>query len=79
MIDVNEYQEMCFKCSLVKKIPDELKVIHKGIVYFPVGFEKRFKNGKGYRSAIVRDLKANSEYIVDFESLEKYQGRELNV
>ena len=73
MIDVKEFQEMCLKCSVSKSIPDEFKIVHNSIVYYPVGFEKRYRNGKGYRSAIVRDLKANSECIVDFETLEKYK------
>lgn len=73
MIDVNEYQKLCLQCSVyeLSKVPEELKVEYNGILYIPVGFRKIFKNGKGIRSAILRDINNNSEIYVLFEKINK--------
>ena len=54
-------------------VPDELKVIHNGIAYYPVSYELSFDNGKPTHTAILHDLKANSIMNVDLGKVTKYE------
>ena len=56
----NLYLQLCQRCSVMKSgvlgikenIPDELKVVYKGVVYYPHADEMSFKNGKTVNTAI---------------------------
>ena len=47
-------------CGIKENVPDELKVMHNGIEYYPISYELSFDNGKPTHTAILKDLKANS-------------------
>ena len=61
-------------CGIKENIPDELKVVHNGIVYYPVKYELSFdKNGNPQHTAILHDLFANSIIYVDLKKVVKYE------
>ena len=76
-----EYLELCQKVSVLKSgicgikenVPNELKVIHNGIEYYPTAYELSFDNGKPVHTAILHDLKANSIMNVDLGNVTKYE------
>lgn len=83
-MDRKLYLELCQKVSVLKSgilrikenVPDELKVIHNGIVYYPVAYELSFDNGQPTHTAILHDLHANSITKCNLERVVKYeQGR----
>ena len=75
------FLQMCQKCSVLpsgicgikQNVPDELKVIHNGIEYYPVAYELSFENGKPEHTAILHDLYANSTTEADLERVTKYE------
>lgn len=77
------FLQMCQKVSMLKNgvcgikenVPDELKVVHNGIVYYPVSYELSFNNGQPTHTAILHDLKANSTTHVKLERVVKYEQR----
>ena len=77
-----EYLGLCQKVSVLKNgicgikenVPDELKVIHNGIEYYPVAYELSFDDkGNARHTAILHDLKANSIMNVDLGKVTKYE------
>ena len=80
-MDRKLYLELCQKVSVLKNgicgikenVPDELKVIHNGIEYYPVSYKLSFDNGKPTHTAILHDLKANSITNADLGKVEKYE------
>ena len=80
-MDRKLYLELCQKVSVLKNgicgikenVPNELKVIHNGIAYYPVSYELSFDNGKPTHTAILHDLKANSITSADLERVTKYE------
>ena len=80
-MDRKLYLELCQKVSMLKNgicgikenVPDELKVVHNGIVYYPVAYELSFENGKPEHTAILHDLYANSIMNADLERVTKYE------
>ena len=63
-------------CGIKENAPDDLKVIHNGIVYYPVAYELSFDKGQPKHTAILHDLQANSITKGDLERVAKYeQGR----
>ena len=83
-MDRTEFLKMCQKVSMLKSgilgikenVPDELKVIHNGIIYYPVAYELSFDKGQPKHTAILHDLQANSITKCDLERVAKYeQGR----
>lgn len=69
VMDRTEFLKMCQKVSMLKSgicgmkesVPDELKVIHNGIVYYPVAYVLTFdEKGNPQHDVILHDLKANS-------------------
>ena len=70
MIDRAEYLRMCRECAMIKtrglfgirqKVPDRLRVLWKGIEYYPQAYELGFNDDGSVRHiAIIHDLKANS-------------------
>ena len=68
-MDRKLYIELCQKVSVLKdgilgikeNVPDELKVIHNGIVYYPVAYVLTFdEKGNPQHDVILHDLRANS-------------------
>ena len=77
----NDYLQVCQKVSMLKSksgikqnVPDDLKVIHNEIVYYPVAYELSFNNGKTQHTAILHDLKANSITRADLEAVIKHES-----
>ena len=83
-MDRKAYLELCQKVSVLKSgilgikenVPDDLKVICKGIVYYPVSYELSFDNGQPKHTAVLHELHANSITKCELERVVKYeQGR----
>ena len=80
-MDRTEFLQMCQKVSMLKSgicgvkenVPDDLKVISNGVVYYPVSYELDFENGKPVHLAILHDLKTNSKTYVYLERVTKYE------
>ena len=80
-MDRKLYIELCQKVSVLKNgicgikenVPDELKVIHNGIAYYPTAYELSFDKGQPVHTAILHDLKANSITNADLERVTKYE------
>ena len=80
-MDRKLYLELCQKvsvlknglCGIIENVPDELKVIHNGIEYYPVSYKLSFDNGKPTHTAILHDLQANSITSADLERVTKYE------
>ena len=60
-------------CGIIENVPDELKVIHNGIEYYPTAYELSFDKGQPVHTAILHDLKANSITNADLERVTKYE------
>ena len=58
-------------CGIKENVPDELKVVHNGIVYYPVAYELSFDKGQTVHKVILHDLKANSVTHADLERVSK--------
>ena len=75
------FLQMCQKVSVLKNgicdikenVPNELKVIHNGIEYYPKAYELSFDKGKPVHTAILHDLKANSIINADLGKVTKYE------
>ena len=81
-MDRTVFLQMCQKVSVLKNgicgikenVPNELKVIHNGIEYYPVAYELSFDDkGNVRHTAILHDLKANSIMNVDLGKVTKYE------
>ena len=80
-MDRKLYIELCQKVSVLKSgvlgikenVPDDLKVICKGIIYYPVSYELSFYNGQPKHTAILHDLSANSVTHANLERVVKYE------
>ena len=81
-VDRTVFLQMCQKVSVLKNgicgikenVPNELKVIHNGIEYYPVAYELSFDDkGNVRHTAILHDLKANSIMNVDLGKVTKYE------
>ena len=68
-MDRKLYIELCQKVSVLKdgilgikqNVPNELKIIYNGIVYYPVAYVLTFdEKGNPQHDVILHDLKANS-------------------
>ena len=83
-IDRTTFLQMCQRISILKSgifgikenVPDDLKVICDGIIYYPISYELSFNNGKPTHTAILQDLKANSIVNASLEMVTKYDQRE---
>ena len=58
-------------CGIKENVPDDLKVVHNGIVYYPVAYELSFDDGKPTHTAILHDLRANAIIKVKLERVKK--------
>ena len=75
------FLQLCQRVSVLKNgiggikenVPNELKVIHNGIAYYPVSYELSFDSGKPTHTAILHDLKANSIMNVELGKVTKYE------
>ena len=81
MIERKTYLEMCQKVSVLpggvfgikQNVPDDLKVVHNGIAYYPISYKLSFDNGRPTHTAILHDMKANSIMDADLEAITKYE------
>lgn len=64
-------------CGIKENIPDELKVVADGYVYYPVAYKLSFNNGNPTHTAIVHDLIANSLTYERLERIERYDKRSI--
>ena len=82
-IDRTEFLQMCQRVSILKSgicntkenVPDDLKVIFNGIVYYPVAYELSFDKGQAVHKAILHDLKANSITCADLNRVDKQREK----
>ena len=58
-------------CGIKENVPDDLKVVHNDVVYYPVAYELSFENGKPTHTAILHDLRANAIIKVKLERVKK--------
>lgn len=80
-MDRTEFLQICQKVSVLKNgicgikenVPNELKVIHNGIEYYPTAYELSFDKGQPVHTAILHDLKANSITHADLKGVAKYE------
>ena len=86
-IDRAEFLQMCQKCSILpsgicgikENVLDELKVVHNGIVYYPVAYELSFDKGQPIHTAILHNLNANSITQANLEKVSKYEPFCMNL
>ena len=79
-MDRAKFLQMCQKVSMLKSgicgikenVPDELKVVHNGIVHYPVAYQLSFDEGQTRHIAILHDLNANSMTQANLERVSKY-------
>jgi len=70
MIERSRYLSMCRECAMIRKrgtfdvpehVPARLRVVYRGIEYYPQGYELTFcSDGKVNHIAVLHDLRANS-------------------
>jgi hypothetical protein len=60
-------------CGVKENVPDELKVVHNGIVYYPVAYQLSFDKGQTKHIALLHDLNANSLTQANLERVSKYE------
>lgn len=60
-------------CGIKENVPDELKVVHNGIVHYPVAYQLQFDKGQTKNIALLHDLNANSIIHADLERVSKYE------
>lgn len=85
-MDRNIYLQMCQRVSILKNgicgikenLPDELKVVYNGIVYYPVAYELSFDNRQPVHSAKLHDLNTNSITYADLERVSQYEQERSN-
>ena len=75
------FLKMCQKVSVLpggvfgikQNVPDDLKVVHNGIAYYPISYKLSFDNGRPRHTAILHDLKANCIIDANLETVTKYE------
>ena len=75
------FLQMCQKCSVLpsgicgikENVPDDLKVVHNGIMYYPVAYQLSFDEGQTRHIALLHDLNANSITQANLERVSKYE------
>ena len=82
-MDRKVYLELCQKCAVLEKgalgiatsVPDDLKVVHGGIAYYPKAYCLDFdEHGTPEHFAVVHDLKAHSVIYAPLDSIERFLG-----
>ena len=75
------FLQMCQKVSVLpggvfgikQNVPDDLKVVHNGIAYYPISYKLSFDDGRPTHTAILHDLKANCIMNANLETVTKYE------
>ena len=75
------FLQMCQKVSVLpggvfgikQNVPDDLKVVHNGIAYYPISYKLSFDNGRPTHTAVLHDLKANCIINANLETVTKYE------
>ena len=87
-MDRKFYIELCQKVSVLKSgvlgikqnVPDELKIIYNGIVYYPVAYVLTFdEKGNPQHDVILHDLRANSIAQGKLERVKQYEQERSNL
>ena len=81
-MDRNIFLQMCQRVSMLKNgicgikenVTDDLKVIHNGMVYYPIAYELSFNQGEATHIAKLHELNANSVKHAKLERIEKYES-----
>ena len=61
-------------CGIKANVPNELKVVHDDIQYYPVAYQLSFDNkGNVRHTAILHDLKVNCITYADLKRVIKYE------
>lgn len=83
MIERKKYLEMCQRVAMLpsgvqnlkQNVPDNLKVVYDGIVYYPVSLDISFdKDGKVINTAILHSLTANSIIERNLKDVSVYEN-----
>lgn len=83
-MDRTEFLKICQKvsvfkdgiCGVKENVPDDLKVVYNGIVYYPDAYKLSFdKNGNAVHTAILHDLNTNSIVNCDLHKVKKGVGK----
>ena len=75
------FLKMCQKVSVLpggvfgikQNVPDDLKVVHTGLAYYPISYKLSFDNGRPTHTAVLHDLKANCIMNANLETVTKYE------
>ena len=59
--------------GIKQNVPDDLKVVHNGIAYYPISYKLSFDNGRPTHTAVLHDLKANCIIDANLETVTKYE------
>ena len=59
-------------CGIKENVPDELKVVHNGIIYYPLAYELSFDNGYTVHKVILHELSSNSIVYAKLDKLCKF-------
>lgn len=81
-MDRKQYITLCLEVSTLPsgtagtlpRVPPELLVTYDGGVYYPLGYEMKFRQGKHYDVAVLHDLRINS---LVHAPLDKVTAREV--
>jgi len=83
-VDRTKYLNFCRECVMVckkgtngilKNVPDRLRIVYKGIEYYPLSYELAFfDDGSVNHIAIIHDLKANSVCHVPLGSVKEKEN-----
>ena len=75
------FLKMCQKVSVLpggvfgikQNVPDDLKVVHNGIAYYPISYKLSFDNGRPTHTANLHNLKENYIMNANLETVTKYE------
>lgn len=80
-----QFLEMCQRCATLPSgtlgvkdnVPDDLKVVYKDIVYYPIYYILSFdEKGTPRHIGVLHDLNANSIVSGDLENIKLYKNTE---
>ncbi len=80
-MDRTEYLKMCQLvsvcengiCGIKKNLPDDLKVVCNGVVYYPISYELAFENGNPKHIAHLHCLNSKARTDTILEKVVKYE------
>lgn len=80
-MDRKLYLELCQKvsmlksgiCGIKKNLPDDLKVVCNGVIYYPISYELAFENGHPKHIAHLHCLNSKGRTDTILEKVVKYE------